>query len=161
MLPAILAKFPTAYLDCHGVKIQQDGAKSHIDWDDPEWLAAIQATGCKIMLYNQPAQSPDLNLLDLAFFASIQSFYYEAAPNNERELIKEVERAFENYPCNKMNRMWLTLQSCCNKILEIDGCNHYSLHHMNKEKLEREGRLPRALRVTEDFSNAVNPFLNA
>lgn len=149
ILPAVLAKFPPAYLERHGVRIQQDGASSHIDADDPEWLAAVHETGCKITLETQPANSPDLNINDLAFFRSIQSLYYEAAPENEAELIEAVEDAFEEYACNKLNRMWLTLMSCCNQILETNGDNHYSIVHMNKEKLEREGRLPRVLPVSD------------
>lgn len=149
VLPAILAKFPTAYLERHGVRIQQDGARCHIDEDDQEWLDAVAASGCMISLYKQPAQSPDLNLNDLAFFRSIQSLYYEAAPETEMDLIDAVEDAFEQYPINKINRMWLTLQSCCNKILEHDGGNHYKIEHMDKEKLEREGRLPTVLSVSQ------------
>ena len=36
VLPAILAKFPVAYLERKGVRIQQDGAKSNIMPDDKE-----------------------------------------------------------------------------------------------------------------------------
>lgn len=88
-----------AYLERKGVRIQQDGAKCHIHPDDEEWLAALQelAPGNKITLYNQPAQSPDLNINDLAFFRSIQALYYEAAPNNEEELIAAVLAAFRDY----------------------------------------------------------------
>lgn len=148
VLPAILAKFPTAYLERHGVIVQQDGAKSHIDETDPEWLQAVAATGCNIILSKQPAQSPDLNVNDLAFFRSIQSLYYEASPDDESDLINAVLQAYEEYSVASINRMWLTLQTCCNQILEHDGDNHYSIVHMNKEKLEREGRLPKVLQVS-------------
>jgi hypothetical protein len=76
VLPAILAKFPTTYL-MSGVEIQQDGAKSHINPDNEEWLAAVEATGCNISVYTQPAQSPDTNINDLAFFYSIQNLKNE------------------------------------------------------------------------------------
>jgi hypothetical protein len=151
VLPAILAVFPVDYLDRKGVRIQQDGAKSHIADDDEEWLEALEelAPGNKIKLFTQPARSPDLNINDLAFFRSIQSLYYEAAPDTEFELIEAVEAAFEEYPANKINRMWLTHQSCMNEILECHGDNTYTIPHMNKERLEREGRLPKVLQVTD------------
>jgi hypothetical protein len=150
LLPAVLSKFPTSYLERKCVRIQQDGAKSHIEPDDEEWLEALEelAPENNITLFTQCAQSPDCNINDLAFFRSIQSLYYEAAPDDELALIEAVEAAYAAYPANKINRMWLTLQSCLNQILENNGGNHYSIPHMNKEKLEREGRLPKVLKVT-------------
>lgn len=156
VLPAVLAHFPTAYLERHGVIIQQDGAKSHIKDDDPQWLEAVRETGCKIKLQTQPAQSPDLNINDLAFFRSIQSLYYEAAPDDETELIEAVKKAFDDYSAAQINRMWLTLQSCCNQILAHNGDNNYTLVHMNKEKLEKEGRLPKVLDV-DDAARKFDP----
>jgi hypothetical protein len=152
VLPAILAKFPKAYLERKGVRIQQDGAKSHIDADDEEWMEALEelAPGNNITLFTQCAQSPDCNINDLAFFRSIQSLYYEAAPNDELALIKAVEHAYEQYPANQINRMWLTLQSCLNEIFKHDGDNNYSIPHMGKEKLEKEGRLPKVLAVAPE-----------
>ena len=86
ILPAIIEKFPSSYLDKRnkrGVLIQQDGAKSHIAPDDPDWVAAVEATGKHIEIYNQPANSPDTNINDLAFFWSIQSLYYIESPSDE------------------------------------------------------------------------------
>jgi hypothetical protein len=147
VLPAILEKFPTAYLDRHGVKIQQDGAKSHILPDDQEWLEAVEETGCNITLVTQPAQSPDLNINDLAFFASIMSLQRKGCCKDALELIGVVNKAYDDYPSNKINRMWLTMQSVMNEIIKDNGGNDYNLPHMNKEKLEREGRLPLVLTV--------------
>jgi hypothetical protein len=36
------------------------------------------------------------------------------------------------------------------KQLKCNGGNEYKLPHMNKDKLEREGRLPTALQVTKE-----------
>ena len=43
IMPATMAKFPTACLDRRGkgMRIQQDGARSHILEDDEEFLAAV------------------------------------------------------------------------------------------------------------------------
>ena len=151
VLPAILAHFPEKYLRENGVRIQQDGAKSHILPDDKEWNKALLelAPGNKITLFNQPTQSPDTNINDLAFFRSIQSLYYEEAPDTEFALIRAVLDAYEKYEPTKLNRMWLTYQSCLNEIIECHGDNTYKIPHMNKEKMEKEGRLPTVLPVTE------------
>jgi hypothetical protein len=96
ILPAILAKFPTVYLE-RGVEIQQDGAKVHILPDDEEWFEAVEVTGCKIRLYNQPAQSPDTNINDLAFFYSIQNLKNGKDHSNVLELIQSIKQAFKEY----------------------------------------------------------------
>jgi hypothetical protein len=54
-------------------------------------------------LYTQPAQSPDLNVNDLGFFASLQSMYYKTAPTDAMELIDKVETCFRNYHVYKGN----------------------------------------------------------
>lgn len=158
VLPAILAKFPVTYLRDIGVRIQQDGAKSHIADNDKEWLEAVKhlAEGNKITLFTQPAQSPDLNINDLAFFRSIQTLYCEESPSNELELIDAVQRSYQQYPAAQINRMWLTLQGCLNEILLSSGDNHYSIPHINKAKLEKEGKLPVVLPVAKDIRQLVD-----
>jgi hypothetical protein len=45
----------------------------------------------------QPANSPDLNALDLGFFISIQSIIVCYASNTLQELIESVENAYEEH----------------------------------------------------------------
>ena len=156
VLPAILAKFPEAYLSRKGVLIQQDGARSHIEPTDEEWLEAVENTGCKIKLVTQAAQSPDLNINDLAFFRSIMSLKRREAPKNELELIAAVKKAHEEYPASKINRMWITLMTVMNQIIATDGGNDFKIPHMNKDQLEREGRLPVTIQVTPMAGNYFN-----
>ena len=70
VLPAIVEKFPSSYLRRPGMRVllQQDGASAHIATDNKEWLQAVEETRCNIKLYTQSAQSPDLNINNLAFF---------------------------------------------------------------------------------------------
>ena len=153
VLPAILEKFPSSYLDKRnkrGVLIQQDGAKSHIAPNDPEWIAAVEATGKHIDIYNQPANSPDTNINDLAFFCSIQSLYYDESPADEWQLIAAVQRAFDAYPVEKLNKMWLTHQTCMNEILKDNGGNNYDIPHMNKDALMKQNKLPLKIQVCKE-----------
>jgi hypothetical protein len=94
-------------------------------------------------------------LNDLGFFAALQAQYYLTAPRTRDELIEMVQEAYENFPRRKINRLWLTLQSCLNKIIECGGDNTYKIPHMNKKKLEREGKLPYTLDVTDDAEDAL------
>ena len=109
-------------------------------------------------VYTSP-NSPDTNILDLGFFRAIQSFN-DACPDNEEELIKSVEKAYGEYPWCKLNFVWLTLQSCLNKIIEHDGGNDYKILHMGKESLWRRGRLPEVLHVTPAANAWLNPTMD-
>ena len=155
VVPSIIAKWPTdEYEDPnYTITIQQDGATSHITMDDIPFEETLEEIGVptgKIKLLTQPANSPDLNLNDLGFFNSLQSAYYQNCPSNAIELIDMVRETYEEYPVNKINRIWLTLQSCMNEIIKSNGGNQYKIPHMGKEKLEKENRLPKALPVCEE-----------
>ena len=68
-----------------------DDDKEWLDADE-EWLDAVNQMGVKIKLYTQAAQSPDLNINDLAFFRSIMSLYNEECPKNALKLIDAIKK---------------------------------------------------------------------
>jgi len=70
VLPAIKEKWPAQERGLP-IFIQQDNARTHIDVNDPAFVQAAQADGWDIRLTCQPQNSPDLNVLDLGFFAAI------------------------------------------------------------------------------------------
>ena len=94
VLPAIVSKFPWSYLSRTGnsVHIQQDGAKSHIEDDDEEWLQAVEEMGVKVKLCTQAAQSLDLNINELAFFRSVMLLKRREAPKDSLELTACVQK---------------------------------------------------------------------
>lgn len=65
----------------------------------------IEPYGFDICLMRQPSNSPDLNILDLGFFNSIQSIRYKKCPRTIDELITAVERSFHAYPPKILNRI--------------------------------------------------------
>ncbi|ETI35702.1 hypothetical protein F443_18017 [Phytophthora nicotianae P1569] len=69
VIPAIKAKWPHAQM-LQPIKIQQDNARPHVDVNDPVVVAAGTSGGWNIRLANQPAQSPELNALDVGFFTA-------------------------------------------------------------------------------------------
>jgi hypothetical protein len=72
VLPAIRAKFSRSA----PIYIQQDNARPHIKPDHEQFRACSQEDGYDIRLFCQPANSPDLNILDLGFFNAIQSIQH-------------------------------------------------------------------------------------
>jgi hypothetical protein len=150
VLPAIRERFPHTN---RPIYIQQDNATSHLKPEEFATLLAGYPAGngnWRFVLYCQPPNSPDMNVLDLGFFRALQGLQFEEPSENTGVLIARVLRCFAVYPSEKLNRIFVTLQSCLNEIINCDGGNQYKIPHMNKERLERLGQLPVSLAVTED-----------
>ena len=155
LIPAIVERWPVSDRNSRKIFIQQDGAKNHIREDDKLFNAALEENGVNAVLYTQSPNSPDVNLLDLGFFTAIQSFN-DAAPRNEEELIKAVGEAYKNYPREKINRTWLTLQCCFNQTITHHGDNDHNIDHILKEKLEQNGNLPDVIDVVDDAEGLLD-----
>ena len=91
VFPAIKEKWPrgewarTTFI----IRVQQDGAKSHIDPDDMLFQQGLEELDIEnnVLLYIQPANSPDLDINDLRFFRAQQSVYYKSTPEDMEQII--------------------------------------------------------------------------
>lgn len=159
VFPAIMGRFPHFTEGNFVVRVQQDGAKAHIldPGKDEELQQDLEDLGLadRIKLYLQPAQSPDLNINDLGFFAAVQALYEDEVPSNSEEIIEFVNRAYWNYEDTKLCYLWLTLQTVLNKVIECNGHNDYKIPHLGKERLQREGRLPANISVSKEAIEAM------
>ncbi|XP_021717069.1 uncharacterized protein LOC110684935 [Chenopodium quinoa] len=158
VIPAIISKWPSC-MD-KNICIQWDNARPHKIPQDEEFLAATTQQGFNITMKYQPPQSPDLNVLDLGLFNTIQSIQYEHFPNNVDELTEKVEEAFTTFDANANKYIWLSLQSCMTEILKKDGGNNYILQHMKKRLLDRQGILPERLEVPYELVQSAVKYLN-
>ena len=133
------------------IYVQQDGAKSHIKPNDEEWIMTLTELGLqdKIVLFDQPANSPDTNVNDLGFFRAMDAAYQRERPKKQGDIVRLVDKVYWEYPHNLLNRIWLTHMSVMNEIIDHHGDNNFKIPHMGKERLERLGQLPRALVVTK------------
>ena len=91
--------------------------------NDADIVALGSADGWNIKFKAQPANSPDLNVLDLGFFNSIQSLQHEASPNTIDELIDCVQQAFNKLEVTTLNNVFTTLQTCMESIMLTGGGN--------------------------------------
>ncbi|VFQ62510.1 unnamed protein product [Cuscuta campestris] len=156
LLPAIKEKWPGP---TKHVIIQQDNAKPHVEGNNPEFLAAAEDGDWNIELKFQPPNSPDLNVLDLGFFRSIDSIQDQSAPRNLSELINAVTTAFQDIPHEKLNNVFLTLQGVMGEVLKNRGGNNFRIPHIGKAMLAREGRLPDNVGVTQEVYEQAKHFL--
>ena len=76
--------------------IQQDNARPHASMHN----AAVEEEGrkhrWKFAIRNQPANSPDVNVLDLGFLNSIQAIQHKKAPRTIHELLKGCSALLSN-----------------------------------------------------------------
>ncbi|XP_065847377.1 uncharacterized protein [Euphorbia lathyris] len=158
VLPAIKEKWPKEDLN-YPIFIQQDNAKTHISNDDVNFRRSATEGGFDIRLIEQPANSLNLNVLDLGFFAAVQSLKDKEAPNTIDELISAVVKLFEAFPCTKSDYIFLTLQLCMVEIMEEKGSQRYKIPHINKLMLERRGELPSQIKCDVALIQEVIQYL--
>lgn len=152
VIPAAIAKWPrNRSLRTQRILIQQDNPNTHGLHNDAKWLDAKERDArFKFSIKNQPPNSPDTNILDLGFFRSLQSLQWSLPPAQDIDsLVAQVGNAWSLYDPKKLNRIFLSHQMVCQCILESeDGDNDFPLPHVNKDQMEREGRLPKSLPVS-------------
>ncbi|VFQ76577.1 unnamed protein product [Cuscuta campestris] len=137
----------------------QDNAKPHVDGNDPDLLAAGHEGDWNIELKFQPPNSPDLNVLDLGFFRSIDTLQDQAAPRSLANLVLAITTAFEELSHDTLNRVFLTLQGVMGEVLNNKGGNQFKIPHMNKTKMAREGTLPQNLGVSSEVYHTAQVYL--
>ena len=145
ILPAIRAKWPQG--SCKTIYIQQDNAKPHILDQDIIFRQASTLEGFDIHLVQPPPNSPDMNVHDMAFFRSIQALQYQKTSYNYVQLTSVVAEAFQNMEIKACRNAWITLKACRIQVFKRMGGIDYSIPHMGKSKLARQGRLPDYLHV--------------
>ncbi|XP_058775250.1 uncharacterized protein LOC131649505 [Vicia villosa] len=158
VLATIKAKWPREDLS-HPIFSQQDNARTHIDCNDDDFRRVASQDGFDIRMTCQPPNSPDLNILDLGFFNAIQSLQYKESPKSIDDLLKAVEKSFEELSAVKSNHIFLSLQSCMIEIMKARSFNKYKIPHMQKEMLERQGELPIQLKCDPKLVQDVLNYL--
>jgi hypothetical protein len=104
VLPATKAKWPAS--DRYKtIYIQQDNARTHIMSDDHIFLSEAARGGWDIKMVFQPPNSPDTNILDLGWFASIQSLFEKKMPKTLPEILQKVNQSLAEYHHQKLNRL--------------------------------------------------------
>ena len=150
VIPAIKEKWPAATRRST-IYIQQGNAKPHRVNEDEDLCEACSADGFDIRLINQPPNSPDTKIMDLGFFASIQSLQDRTRAKTIDDLLHEVELAWAASDSGKLGKVWTSLQACLEQILLCDGDNIYKPPYLRKDAAARGGTpIPRRYPVSEE-----------
>ncbi|XP_021848063.1 uncharacterized protein [Spinacia oleracea] len=146
LIPAIKEKWPPHEGE-KVIYIIQDNAKAHILQNDQEWQQHYKQDGFTLILTQQPANSPDCNILDLGFFRSIQSLMHKKMPKTVEDLSGAVTEAYNELHAKTLSNVWMSLQYVGNEILKHKGDKNYQLPHNKKNILEDEGNLPEQVKA--------------
>jgi hypothetical protein len=150
LLPAIIEAMPWAGKRGRKLVIQHDGAKPHTGKGNTQYWPELMLTlypGRDIEVVVQPAQSPDLNVLDLGFFSSLQRKVDKTDPDNLSALLDHVEECYWEYDPDTLERVWQALFNVYNCILQEKGGNEYLLPHTGVRKRQAAGVLEQCAAV--------------
>ncbi|CAN0094704.1 unnamed protein product, partial [Sphacelaria rigidula] len=85
--------------------------------------------GWVVELVTQPAQSPDFNVNDMGFFASLKSRVWEINASSIDELVKTIFQQYEEYDGTTLKRVWQSLFKVHNQTLRRMGDKDFSVKH--------------------------------
>ncbi|ETW04759.1 hypothetical protein H310_03907 [Aphanomyces invadans] len=114
-------------------------------WDvvhpDEKWFNADKDRRKKFVIRCQPPNSPDLNVLDLGFCASIQVLQYKMVSSSIDDVIFSTLTAFDHLSVDMLENVFLSLQAVMRLVLEHQCDNHFKLPHLRKDALRLAGNL--------------------
>ena len=94
----------------------------------------------KISFVTQPTRSPDLNVLDLGIWNSLQSgvptvkYQKDAEVPMDQRIIAKIERMWADYDgTTKLTKIFRTLTLIYNAVIGAEGRNDFKLPHSRDE----------------------------
>jgi hypothetical protein len=121
--------------------IQQDGARPHTAVGSIEDLiAAGTGDGWVPIIVTQPPNSPDLNINDLGFFASLKTNVRLICSHctSREEMMANVLKAFDEYPADKLDGIWACYYNNLRSVMACKGGNDYKQAHNGGAKRKRD-----------------------
>jgi len=152
-----------AWLKESGHVVQQDGAGPHTGAATAELNRLGALDGWKIVVKTQPAQSPDLNILDLGLFSSMKSRSADLMmrATNIDTLVARIMETYSQYPHEVLDKVWAHQFDVWNEILRADGGNMYKAPHQGVGRFPTFDESNVDLTVDVVAHNAVFNRLNA
>ena len=129
---AIEEKWPPGHSH-RTIKVQMDNASPHINENNEAWKKAREGQSLKIELVRQPAQSPDLNVLDLGIWTSIQALQRKKPiMHTNFELLRGIQKCYAEVPLTKIDSCFVTLQNMLKEVKEAAGGNKFKTPRKRK-----------------------------
>lgn len=150
MVDQVFPDIRRKYAGYEKVTVQHDGAPGHGAKATARLLAEAGQKRKRgeplIEVVQQPAQSPDFNICDLAFFRALSVAVRKRRRSTMRgpkrfdidQLVKDVMEAFENYPPEQLEQMWEHKSYVMKAVLTTKpkaGGSNYPRHNPKKRRL--------------------------
>eukprot|EP00127_Corallochytrium_limacisporum_P004078 Clim_evm23s157 gene=Clim_evmTU23s157 len=141
LLPAIEEKWPKDWDKQRPIRVWMDNAGVHKRLVTgslrKKWMKAEanwrRHTGLKIVLFLQPAYSPDLNVLDLGLFRSLNRNRSTGIRlKSLSDLADNIHNAYDKWDPDAIARCWRTLMNNMVAIMEHNGGNFFQTPHSKK-----------------------------
>ena len=122
-----------------------DGARAHTGRNNTALLTEAgiptererQLGILPIVPCTQPAQSPDNNCCDLAFFCARNKHFRKQmklkSVGDVKKLVEHVLTTFKNFPVETLSDMWRTKTRVLKAIVACDGGNDYAIPRSNTD----------------------------
>lgn len=162
IMDAMKAKMP--WMHGKPLFIQHDGAKPHNGRGNLLYIEQQgQLDGWNIQIITQPAQSPDLNILDLGFFNSLKSRVAKLKVNASSldDLMSRVYKAFEEYDSETLDSIWSQLFTNYNIISQEMGGNNSKVYHAGNRRKQRDKDSKCDLSIDKEVYNECVRHVNA
>ena len=162
VLDAVKDKMP--WLKQSGLIIQHDGARPHDGAGNKEaFTAAGVEDGWNIKFRTQPAQSPDVNILDLGLFNSLksQSNKLKLGAKTIDGLMERVKSAYAAYDSSTLDHVWAHQYAVYNSILREFGGNQYASTHAGLRKNGANKESIVDLSIDVEAYNAAVAYVNS
>ena len=108
-----------------------------------------------IEIKNQPSQSPDLNVLDLGYFNSIQSLQQRIRCETVDDLIEAVEKSFVDLDRKNLRNIFVMWQLVMLKVIEVEGDNMYKIPRKTLHSLEDDGLVKTTVVVSDEMVERI------
>ena len=103
-----------------------------------------------VELVTQPAQSPDLNVNDLGFFASLKSRVWRMNASSIDELVETHFQQYEEYDSATLERVWQSLFKVYNQTVRKMGDNYFSVEHTGVTPRQKAGTLEMVVKYYQE-----------
>jgi len=129
------------HLNAMGIVVQHDGAAPHTGGGAPKAIKdAFAASGLNAKLVQQPAQSPDLNVLDLGLFNGMKSDAnkIKGVGKSVDTCIERMQNAFRDYSSDSIAHVFGVLYEVYRLTIRDEGDNIYVLPHSGVRKRQKD-----------------------
>jgi len=156
VLPKIMEVWPEKNAP---IFVQDDNAPAHGGALEEVIKDHHETFAWPMQVRRQPPNSPDLNVLDLGYFRSLQTEHYKNSSTCLDSLIASVEVSYQKLDPVVLDNSFRTLCSVMESTMKCGGGNNFKIPHQNKARLRSLDMLPETIECSREVVEACDVAL--